>query len=148
MRRKAARNVPLSGYVRYTAANLPKALPGLMETADLAGTGNLKLLFGLLETGNVLSLLGAVYPTETGTAVYGPLKKNRYGHMEQVGGWQSEAMEFTETSSRIKLSNTRAGTESSSSDNMHMAIMSRQGRYECRNAGYGGGRSRRLCGTG
>ena len=42
---------------------------GLMETADLAGTGNLKLLFGLLETSNVLSLLGAVYPTETNTAV-------------------------------------------------------------------------------
>ena len=48
---------------------------GLMETADLAGTGNLELLFGLLETSNVLSLLGAVYPTETGTAVYGPLRK-------------------------------------------------------------------------
>ena len=48
---------------------------GLMETADLAGTGNLKLLFGLLETSNVLSLLGAVYPTETNTAVYGPLRK-------------------------------------------------------------------------
>ena len=48
---------------------------GLMETADLAGTGNLKLLFGLLETGNVLGLLGAVYPTETNTAVYGPLRK-------------------------------------------------------------------------
>ena len=38
---------------------------GLMETADLAGTGNLELLFGLLEVSNVLSLLGAVYPTET-----------------------------------------------------------------------------------
>ena len=48
---------------------------GLMETADLAGTGNLKLLFGLLDTSNVLSLLGAVYPTETNTAVYGPLRK-------------------------------------------------------------------------
>lgn len=48
---------------------------GLMETADLAGTGNLKLLFGLLETSNVLSLLGAVYPTETNTSVYGPLRK-------------------------------------------------------------------------
>lgn len=48
---------------------------GLMETADLAGTGNLELLFGLLETSNVLSLLGAVYPTETNTAVYGPLRK-------------------------------------------------------------------------
>ena len=48
---------------------------GLMETADLAGTGNLELLFGLLEVSNVLSLLGAVYPTETNTAVYGPLRK-------------------------------------------------------------------------
>lgn len=48
---------------------------GLMETADLAGTGNLQLLFGLLETSNVLSLLGAVYPTETNTAIYGPLRK-------------------------------------------------------------------------
>ena len=41
----------------------------------MAGTGNLKLLFGLLETSNVLSLLGAVYPTETNTAVYEPLRK-------------------------------------------------------------------------
>ena len=48
---------------------------GLMETADLADTGNLNLLFGLLETSNVLGLLGAVYPTETNTAVYGPLRK-------------------------------------------------------------------------
>lgn len=48
---------------------------GLMETANLADTGNLNLLFGLLETSNVLSLLGAVYPTETNTAVYGPLRK-------------------------------------------------------------------------
>ena len=48
---------------------------GLMETSDLAGTGNLELLFGLLKTSNVLSLLGAVYPTETNTAVYGPLRK-------------------------------------------------------------------------
>ena len=48
---------------------------GLMETADLAATGNLELLFGLLKTSNVLSLLGAVYPTETNTAVYGPLRK-------------------------------------------------------------------------
>ena len=48
---------------------------GLMETADLAGTGNLQLLFGLLKTSNALSLLGAVYPTETNTAVYGPLRK-------------------------------------------------------------------------
>ena len=48
---------------------------GLMETADLADTGNLNLLFGLLKASNVLGLLGAVYPTETNTAVYGPLRK-------------------------------------------------------------------------
>lgn len=48
---------------------------GLMENADLVGTGNLKLLFGLVETSNVLSLLGAVYPTETNTATYGPLRQ-------------------------------------------------------------------------
>lgn len=48
---------------------------GLMETADLKGTGNLKLLYGLVETSNVLSLLSAVYPAETNTAVYGPLRK-------------------------------------------------------------------------
>lgn len=47
---------------------------GLMENADLAGTGNISLLFGLVELGNVLSLLNAVYPTETNTAVYGPLR--------------------------------------------------------------------------
>ena len=47
---------------------------GLMENADLASTGNISLLFGLVETSNVLSLLGAVYPTETNTAVYGPLR--------------------------------------------------------------------------
>ena len=53
---------------------------GLMETADLAGTGNLQLLFGLLKTSNVLSLLGAVYPTETNTAVYDRLEKWIWTH--------------------------------------------------------------------
>lgn len=48
---------------------------GLMENADLVGTGNLKLLFGLVSVNNVLSLLNAVYPTETNTAVYGPLRR-------------------------------------------------------------------------
>lgn len=47
---------------------------GLMETADIAGTGNLSVLYGLLEASNVLGLLSAVYPTETKTAVYGPLR--------------------------------------------------------------------------
>lgn len=48
---------------------------GLMETANLASTGNLQILFGLVKASNVLRLLGAVYPTETHTAVYGPLRK-------------------------------------------------------------------------
>lgn len=48
---------------------------GLMENANLAGTGNLKLLFGLVTVQNVLGLLQAVYPTETNTAVYGPLRQ-------------------------------------------------------------------------
>lgn len=48
---------------------------GFMETADLADAGNLKLLFGIVNVGNVLGLLNAVYPTETNTAVYGPLRK-------------------------------------------------------------------------
>lgn len=48
---------------------------GFMETADLADAGNLNLLFGIVSVDNVLSLLNAVYPTETNTAVYGPLRK-------------------------------------------------------------------------
>lgn len=48
---------------------------GFMETANLADAGNLNLLFGILNAGNVLGLLHAVYPTETHTAVYGPLRK-------------------------------------------------------------------------
>lgn len=47
---------------------------GLMENAAVADTGNLELLFGLLTVDNVLGLLQAVYPTDTGTAVYGPLR--------------------------------------------------------------------------
>ena len=48
---------------------------GFMETADLADAGNLNLLFGIVSVGNVLGLLNAVYPTETNTAIFGPLRK-------------------------------------------------------------------------
>lgn len=48
---------------------------GLMETADLAGTGNISILNGLVKASNLLSILKTVYPTETNTAVYGPLRK-------------------------------------------------------------------------
>lgn len=47
---------------------------GYMESADTAGTGNIKLLGGLINVNNVLNALSAVYPTETNTAVYGPLR--------------------------------------------------------------------------
>ena len=47
---------------------------GLMENAAVADAGNLELLFGLVSIDNILGLLQAVYPTETNTAVYGPLR--------------------------------------------------------------------------
>lgn len=46
---------------------------GLMESADTASTGNLSLLWGLVEADNILGALSVVYPTEENTAVYGPL---------------------------------------------------------------------------
>ena len=82
---------------------------GLMETADLAGTGNLELLFGLLETSNVLSLLGAVYPTETNTAVYGPLRKmdidtwNKWAEAVGSNGVYGEQFPNTTVSSEDEL---------------------------------------------
>ena len=47
---------------------------GLMESASTASTGSLKLLWGLVKVDNLLGALGAVYPTEENTAVYGPLR--------------------------------------------------------------------------
>lgn len=46
---------------------------GLMESADTASTGNLSLLFGLIKIDNIVSALSVVYPTQTDTAIYGPL---------------------------------------------------------------------------
>ena len=48
---------------------------GLMQCANVADTGNLSVLFGAIKLSNPLSVLQAVYPTETNTAVYGPLRK-------------------------------------------------------------------------
>ena len=45
-----------------------------MRCANVADTGNLKVLFGLIKLSNPLTLLQAVYPTEKNTAVYGPLR--------------------------------------------------------------------------
>ena len=47
---------------------------GLMRCANVADTGSLKALFGLIKLDNPLTLLQAVYPTEKNTAVYGPLR--------------------------------------------------------------------------
>lgn len=48
---------------------------GLMQCANVADTGNLSVLFGAIKLSNPLSVLQAVYPTETNSAVYGPLRK-------------------------------------------------------------------------
>lgn len=45
-----------------------------MRCANVADTGSLKVLFGLIKLDNPLTLLQAVYPTEKNTAVYGPLR--------------------------------------------------------------------------
>lgn len=47
---------------------------GLMRCANVADTGSLKVLYGLIKLDNPLTLLQAVYPTEKNTAVYGPLR--------------------------------------------------------------------------
>ena len=51
---------------------------GLMQAANLADTGSLKLLWGLVTVNNLLSAGQAVYPTETDTKVTGPLRDINY----------------------------------------------------------------------
>ena len=47
---------------------------GRMVAANIADTGGLRLLYGLIETSNLISALQAVYPTETNTQTTGPLR--------------------------------------------------------------------------
>lgn len=47
---------------------------GHMEAANVADTGSVSLLYGLVEVENPIQLLSAVYATEKHTAVYGPLR--------------------------------------------------------------------------
>lgn len=47
---------------------------GLLEPADTASTGNLSLLFGLVEVNNLLGALEVTYPTQESTEVTGPLR--------------------------------------------------------------------------
>lgn len=46
---------------------------GIMEPADTAKVGGLKVLGGLIKVNNILGALGVIYPVQTNTAVYGPL---------------------------------------------------------------------------
>lgn len=48
---------------------------GRVESANVADTGSIQVLYGLIKLSNPLEALSAVYPTETNTAVYGPLRK-------------------------------------------------------------------------
>lgn len=47
---------------------------GLMEPGSTAETGGLSLLWGLINTNNLLKVMQDIYPTEENTAVYGPLR--------------------------------------------------------------------------
>lgn len=47
---------------------------GLMEPGSTAETGGLSLLWGLINTKNLLNVMQDIYPTEENTAVYGPLR--------------------------------------------------------------------------
>lgn len=47
---------------------------GLLEPADTASTGNLSLLFGLVEVNNLLGALEVTYPTQENTEVTGSLR--------------------------------------------------------------------------
>lgn len=46
---------------------------GLMEPADTAKVGGLKVLGSLITVDNILGALGVIYPVQTNAAVYGPL---------------------------------------------------------------------------
>ena len=50
--------------------NRPCRAMELMRCANVADTGSLKVLFGLIKLSNPLTLLQAVYQTEKNTAFY------------------------------------------------------------------------------
>lgn len=57
---------------------------GLVESANVANTGNLSLLYGLIKVDTPLTALQAIYATEENTAVYGPLA---YVDIDNWNGW-------------------------------------------------------------
>lgn len=69
-----------------------------MEAADTAKVGGLSILDGLLEDGNILGALGAIYPTQENTAVHSPLANLTMdtcnSWVEYVGGTAATAMNW------------------------------------------------------
>lgn len=70
---------------------------GLLEPADTASTGNLNLLFGLVEVNNLLGALEVTYPTQENTEVTGPLRGMSFEtwnawaeHVGSQGGYGSQ----------------------------------------------------------
>ena len=84
---------------------------GKLENGSVADTGNLKVLYGLINLNNPIQALGAVYPTETNTATYGPLKKldvakwnswfNAIGKNGAYGNWMKEVTDEKELQALI-----------------------------------------------
>lgn len=83
---------------------------GLMESADIAETGNLSLLWGLVKADNILGALSVVYPTEENTAVYGPLALMDYENWNKwvkfvgkKGGYGSDLAEHGTVTNQAAL---------------------------------------------
>ena len=57
---------------------------GLMESANVADTGSISLLYDLIKLDNPLTAVQAIYATEENTAVYGPLT---YVDVNDWNGW-------------------------------------------------------------
>lgn len=70
-----ARRVAAAERIRSVyGAEFAGGFTGLLEPADTASTGNLSLLFGLVEVNNLLGALEVTYPTQENTEVTGPLR--------------------------------------------------------------------------
>ena len=83
---------------------------GLMEPADTARVGGLKVLGGLISVNNLLGVLGVIYPVQTNTAVYGPLAGldvNTWNgwvqHIGTHGGYGYELAQSGTVSSQAEL---------------------------------------------
>lgn len=83
---------------------------GLMEAGDMASTGSLGLLWGLVNVNNLLGALGVAYPTEENTAVYGPLAKldpdtwnSWVEHVGKYGGYGAELVDAGKVSTQEEL---------------------------------------------